>query len=98
MASKEELEEQLQTARQDIATLTAMAGETARDQVRNGADQARAQVDGLSAETRALYDSARGEGARLRRNTAEQVQSHPLASTGLDFAAGVLVAGLMASR
>jgi ElaB/YqjD/DUF883 family membrane-anchored ribosome-binding protein len=98
MATKEELEEQLQTARNDIATLTAMAGETAREQARNGVDHARASVDGLSSETRALYDSARSEGARLRQQTEHQVQDHPFAATGLAFAAGVVVAGLMARR
>jgi ElaB/YqjD/DUF883 family membrane-anchored ribosome-binding protein len=98
MATKEELEEQLQTARNDIATLTAMAGETAREKARNGVDHVRHKADGLSAETRALYDNARAGGAQLRQQTERQVQEHPLAATGLAFAAGVLVAGVMARR
>ena len=72
MSTKEELEEQLKVARKDIEALAVMAGDTAREQVQNGADHARAQVAQLSEEARVLYDSARNEGAKLRTATEER--------------------------
>lgn len=98
MATKEELEQQLEVARKDIEALASMAGGTVRDQLRNGVDQAQAQVGELSDEARALYDGARAEGARLRHMTEEQVRANPLATIGLAFAAGVVLSGLFGRR
>lgn len=98
MATKEELEEQLEIARNDIAALAAMAGETARQKATNGVDYAREGMEGLSQETRELYERARREGAQLRRTAEHQVEQHPIATIGLAFAAGIAVAGLLGRR
>lgn len=98
MATKEELEEQLDVARRDIAALANMASETARQKAQNSVDHARQGIDGLSQETRELYDRARQEGAQLRHTAERQVEQHPMATIGLAFAAGIVAAGLLGRR
>ncbi|MCJ7871365.1 hypothetical protein Q4577_15855 [Marinovum sp. 2_MG-2023] len=98
MATKEELEEQLRIARKDIEALAGMASDTARDQVANGADLAKAQLEHLSDETRALYDNARSQGAQLRSATEDHIRANPLATVGMSFAAGFVLAGLLGRK
>ena len=98
MATKEELEQQLHTARKDIETLTAMAGQTAREQVHNGADKAQAHMAQLSDETRALFDKAQKQGVQLRQATEDGVRNHPLATIGVAFAAGLVFANVVGRR
>ena len=48
MATKEELEQQLEVARRDIETLATMAGGTVREQVQSGVDRAGTEIEHLS--------------------------------------------------
>lgn len=98
MATKEELEEQLEIARRDIAALAMMAGETARQKAQDGVDHARQGMDGLSKETQELYDRARREGVQFRQTAERQLEQHPIATLGLAFAAGIVAAGLLGRR
>lgn len=98
MATKEELEEQLEVARRDIAALASMAGETAREKAQNGVDHAWQGIDGLSRESRELYERARREGVQLRQTAERQVEQHPIATIGLAFIAGIAAAGLLGRR
>ena len=98
MATKEELEQQLEVARRDIETLATMAGGTVREQGQSGVDRAGTEIEHLSAEARALYDQARNEGARMRQMTEEHIRSNPLATVGLAFAAGVILSGLLGRK
>lgn len=98
MATREELETQLQTARKDIEALAVLAGQTARDQARNGADTANAQVSQLSDEARAMFDAARNEGTRLRAATEDRIRSNPIGTMGIAFAAGLILANVLGRR
>lgn len=98
MATKEELEQQLEVARRDIETLATMAGGTVREQLQSGVARAGTEIEELSTEARALYDQARNEGVRMRRMTEEHIRSNPLATVGLAFAAGVLLSGLFGRK
>lgn len=98
MATKEELEQQLKVARNDIETLAAMAGQTAREQLSSGAETAQNELMKLSDDTRALFDSARAEGAKLRGATEDQIRANPLATVGIAFVAGIVVSSLLGRR
>ena len=65
MATKEELEQQLEVARRDIETLATMAGGTVREQVQSGVDRAGTEIEHLSAEARALPAFAASTRCRL---------------------------------
>lgn len=98
MATKEELEQQLEIARNDIQTLAKMAGGTVREQLQSGVDHAQGKAGELSEEARAVYDSARAEGARLRRVTEEHIRDNPLGTMGIAFVAGMVLAGILGRR
>lgn len=98
MATKEELEAQLEIARKDIQTLASMAGGTVREQLHGGMEQAQGKVGELSEEARAVYDSARAEGARLRRVTEDHIRDNPLGTVGIAFVIGMVVAGLLGRK
>ncbi len=95
MATKEELEEQLERARADIETLARMAGQTAQQKAQSAVRGAEQVMDHLSDDARALYESALQEGAKLRQASEDTIKSNPLASIGIAFVAGMLLSGLM---
>ena len=95
MSKQQELEEQLALARKDIETLAKLAGERAREYGQERVAQAQTGLEHLSDEARAAYDNALAQGQRARATTEEQIRAHPLAATGLAFAAGMILAGLL---
>lgn len=98
MSKQQELEEQLALARKDIETLAKLAGERAREIGSARVSEAQSGLEHLSAEARAAYDSAMAQGQQMRASTEDQIRAHPLAATGLAFAAGMILAGLLNRR
>lgn len=95
MPTNKELEDQLKTARQDIETLAKMAGARATDEAGAVAGRVSERIDGLSEESRAMYEAARRQGVALRGRAEDEVREHPLMATGLAVAAGFLLASLL---
>ena len=98
MADEKDLQKQLETARKDIEVLAKLAGEHVRDRAHDGVATAQDGLAQLSSEARAVYDRSMSEGQRARAAAEAQIQQHPLASTGIAFAAGFALAGLLSRR
>lgn len=98
MTKQQELEDQLALARKDIETLAKLAGDRAREIGHDRVAQAQAGLESLSDEARAAYDSAVRQGQRARAATEDQIRAHPLAATGMAFAAGFVLAGLLGRK
>lgn len=98
MSKQQELEDQLALARKDIETLAKLAGDRAREIGHDRVAQAQTGLENLSEEARAAYDSAVQQGQRARDATEDQIRAHPLAATGMAFAAGFVLAGLLGRK
>jgi ElaB/YqjD/DUF883 family membrane-anchored ribosome-binding protein len=95
MPTNKELADQLATARKDIEALARMAGARATGEAGAAAGRVTDTLDGLSEETRAMYEAARKQGVALRHDAEDRVREHPLMATGLALFAGFLLANLM---
>lgn len=98
MTKQQELEDQLALARKDIETLAKLAGDRAREIGQDRVAQVQSGLDQLSDEARAAYDSAVQQGQRARTATEDQIRAHPLAATGMAFAVGFVLAGLLGRK
>lgn len=95
MATKDDLETQLEKARKDVEVLARMAG----DRAGTLAGQARGEIDAyvatLSDEARAMFDDAKSRGREVRAVAEDQVREHPLAAVGVALFAGFVLASIM---
>lgn len=98
MAKQKDLEEQLALARKDIETLAQMAGERAREVGHERIAQAQNGLEHLSEDARSAYNGAVQQGKQARGAAEDQIRANPLAATGLAFAAGFVLAGLLGRK
>lgn len=98
MATKEELEQQLEQTRKDMRILASMATDSARTALADVGGSAEHQLTMLSADARALYDDVADEGRRLTNAAGDRIREKPLASAGIAFAIGLVIGGLLSGR
>ena len=92
--TKDELKAQLEATRRDMQVLASMVRERAAARAYGTRDAAIEGLEELSAEGRALLESAQLEGERLAMEASDTVRRNPMAAVGIAFGLGWLIGAL----
>ncbi len=95
MPTKEELEQQLASARKDVEALAAMAGERTQGAIADAESRIEEVTAELSDEARELLEQARLEGQQWRGAVEDHVRKNPLMTLGIAAGAGFILASLL---
>lgn len=95
MATKDELQAQLEKAQSDIATLAQMTGQKLASGVGEVEQRVEEHIESLSEEAQAMVEAARNQGQQVRELAEDQIKQNPLAALAVAVGAGFLLAHLL---